>query len=267
MSIFGGDRPDRVMQIPLDQINVNPYQPRKEFDEEKLQELSDSIKEVGLLQPIVVRRVKNGFELIAGERRLRAAKLANIDRLPALVKDFTDQEIARAALIENIQRENLNPLEEAIAFEALLQKFEMTQSELAKQVGKSQSTIANKLRLLKLPEDVKSLITGGQLTERHGRALLVLEEDEERSAIARKIIEDGWNVRQTVSNIETMKEIAASVSEELPNKRRSALIRDVRIFINAIKSAFNTMKESGVSAEMEQSENETYHEFIIRVPK
>ena len=264
MNFFGGDRPDKVIQIPLNQIKINPYQPRKEFDLQKLEELSQSIKDIGLLQPIVVRKKDHGYELIAGERRLRASKLAELKKIPALVKNFTDNEIARAALIENIQRENLNPLEEALAFNSLLKTFKMTQAELAKQVGKSQSTIANKMRLLKLPDDVKGLISGGQLTERHGRALLVLPE-QQRSEIAQTIIDQGWNVRQTVKNIETMVEVAATA--ERIAKRRPVVIRDVRIFVNAITSAYKSMKEAGIEAELNQNESDEYHEFVIKIPK
>ena len=264
MSFFGGDKPDKVVHIPLKQIKYNPYQPRKEFDESKLQELSQSIQEIGLLQPIVVRRKDGGYELIAGERRLRAAKMANLQRLPALVKNFTDNEIARAALIENIQRENLNPLEEAHAYDSLLKSFKMTQAELAKQVGKSQSTIANKMRLLKLPEDVKGFIAGGQLTERHGRALLALP-SEQRSEVAATIVKQGWNVRQTVANIDSMLEVAAT-AEKL-SRRRPVVVRDVRIFINAITSAFQSMKEAGIEAQMSENDSDDYREFVIRVPK
>ncbi len=264
MNLFGG-KTNKVVEIRMDQIMLNPYQPRKNFDQMRLEELAKSIDEIGLLQPIIVRRHadKPGiYELVAGERRLRAAKLANLEVIPALIRDFDEYEIAQAAIIENVQREDLNPIEEAIAYDKVLYKFGMTQTELARKVGKSQSTIANKLRILKLPAEVKELISEGHITERHGRALLSLESRGDILKLTQDIIEQDLNVKQTIDRIESQKN-----SEAKKKKRRVGFIRDIRIFINTINDAYSTMREAGVDAELVENEYDEYHEFIIRLPK
>jgi ParB family chromosome partitioning protein len=264
MNLFGG-KSNRVIEIRTDQIDVNPYQPRKHFDPVRLKELARSIDEIGLLQPIIVRKHHDKpsmYELVAGERRLRAAKLANLDVIPALIREFDEYEIAQAAIIENVQREDLNPIEEAIAYDKVLYKFGMTQTELAERVGKSQSTIANKLRILKLPTEIKELISEGHLTERHGRALLSIDNRADVLKIAQDIIDFDLNVKQTIDRIEALK-----TNKVKKKRRRIGFIRDVRIFINSINDAYSAMKEAGVDAEMIENDTEDYHEFIIRVPK
>ncbi len=264
MNLFGG-KSNKVVDISIEQIEMNPYQPRKHFDQARLQELANSIDEIGLLQPIIVRKHSDKpgkYELVAGERRLRAAKLTSMNTIPALVKDYDEYEIAQAAIIENVQREDLNPIEEAVAYDKVLYKFGMTQTELAKKVGKSQSTIANKLRILRLPVDVKGLISNGHITERHGRALLSLDSKADILTIAQEIIDKELNVKQTIERIEDFKN-----KKPKKKRRRVGYIRDVRIFVNTINNAYEAMLEAGVKAELQENENDQYHEFIIRIPK
>lgn len=192
------DEGERVVQIPVNQIEPSSYQPRRLFDEEKLEELASSIKEHGVVQPIVVRRSDKGmYELVAGERRWRACRRLEMETIPAVIKDMTDMQTTEVALIENIQREDLNPLEEAWAYRTLLEEFELTQEELARRVGKSRPYIANTVRLLQLPEKVKELVGQGYLTAGHGRALLGLPHAEDILRVGEAVKEKGLNVRET----------------------------------------------------------------------
>ncbi len=287
----------RVTEIDVERIELNPYQPRKLFDQGKLNELALSIKEVGLLQPLIVRKKagKAGYyELIAGERRLRAAKIAGLKKVAAIIRDFDEDEAAQVALIENLQREDLNPVEEAMAFERLLHYFAWTQQELAQRLGKSQSAIANKIRLLKLPDSVLSHIALGRLTERHGRALLQLDNPLEMEAWAEEAIAGeysvaylqsaiseelgagkdaaGDNAEKSIRQEGQMRAIFAEVEEvveekEIKKPRRVVFIRDVRIFVNTILKAFKTMQDAGIAADMLQEEEDDAYIFHIRVPK
>ncbi|TYP57412.1 ParB/RepB/Spo0J family partition protein [Thermosediminibacter litoriperuensis] len=194
-----------IQEINLNEIRPNEHQPRKAFDDEKLSELAASIREHGILQPVILRKVKNGYEIVAGERRWRAAKMAGIDKIPAVVKELTDAEVMQIALIENLQREDLNPLEEAAAYKRLMEEFGMTQEELAMRIGKSRSQIANIVRLLNLEPEIQRMINEGRLTAGHARALLAIEDPRERIKIARRITEENISVRET-------EEIAKTVS-------------------------------------------------------
>ena len=186
-----------IVEIPLTEIRSNPYQPRKDFDEESLKEFADSIKEHGVIQPIIVKKSIKGYELIAGERRTRASKMAGKTTIPAIIRDMTDQEMMEIALIENIQRQNLNPIEEASAFEHIIQVNNLTQEETAKRFGKSRSYITNLLGLLNLPEPVKKYVQEGKISMGHARVLSKLSDEEQITKIANKIIEDGLSVRDT----------------------------------------------------------------------
>lgn len=189
---------ETVIEIPLEDIVPGQRQARKTFDEAKLRELSASIKDLGVIQPIVVRMGKEGgFELIAGERRWRASKEAGLKMIPAVVRDFKDEDAAAVSLVENIQRADLNPLEEAAAYKQLMEDYGMTQEQLAGRVGKSRSLIANTIRLLELPESIKTLVYSNDLTAGHARALLALTGKEKRIAAAEAIKNQGLNVRQT----------------------------------------------------------------------
>lgn len=196
-----------LMQLSVEQIQPNPYQPRQHFDLERLQELANSIRVQGVLQPIVVRRQAQGFELIAGERRWRAAQLAGCVTIPALVKKASEQEVLALALLENLQREDLNPLEEARAYQRLQVEFNLRQEDVAQCVGKDRSTIANVLRLLKLPLSLQEDIETGRLTMGHARALLALESEEEQQRLRDQILAAGLSVRETEAQVRSRKQV------------------------------------------------------------
>lgn len=191
------ERVNIVLNVPIEHIRANPNQPRKEFDEERLEELAESLKTHGLIQPITVRYIgEKRFELISGERRLRAAKLAGIPEIPAYIREADDEQSMAFALIENIQREDLNPLEVAMAYKRLVVEFEYTQAEVANRVGKNRTTVTNMMRLLHLPDFIQTALIGNEISIGHARALITIEDKKAQSAILDKIIKQGWNVRQ-----------------------------------------------------------------------
>lgn len=189
------DDKDVIQYIQLSEIRKNPYQPRTEFKEEKLHELSESIKEHGILQPIIVRQSIKGYDIVAGERRFRATEIAGMETIPVIVKEMTDQEMMELAIIENLQRENLNPLEEAVSYRELMEQLQMTQSEIAKRLGKSRPYIANMIRILNLPVKIKNLINDGKLTGGHGRTLLGIKDQVQQEEAARKAVREEMSVR------------------------------------------------------------------------
>lgn len=196
---------DKVIEIPLKELRPNPFQPRKAFDDDNIQELADSIAQHGVIQPIIVRKVLKGYEIIAGERRFRASQVAGKKSIPAVVRSFTDQQVMEIALIENLQRENLNAMEIATAYQALMEEFKLTQEDLSARVGKSRSHIANFLRLLSLPEAVKEHVSRGTLSMGHARALVGIKKEDIILLLAQRAIEEGWSVRQleeAVQNLE-----------------------------------------------------------------
>ncbi|WP_458120613.1 ParB/RepB/Spo0J family partition protein [Paenibacillus sp. Z6-24] len=196
---------DKVIEIPLKELRPNPFQPRKAFDDDNIQELADSIAQHGVIQPIIVRKVLKGYEIIAGERRFRASQVAGKKSIPAVVRSFTDQQVMEIALIENLQRENLNAMEIATAYQALMEEFKLTQEDLSARVGKSRSHIANFLRLLSLPEAVKDHVSRGTLSMGHARALVGIKKEDIILLLAQRAIEEGWSVRQleeAVQNLE-----------------------------------------------------------------
>lgn len=257
----------KVVMIPIANIRPNPYQPRKVFDKVMLEELSNSIKEFGVIQPINVRVInENTFELIAGERRLRAAKIAKLENIPAIVIDVNDKDSAILALIENLQRENLNYFEEAEGYYNLMEDYNLTQEDIAKQVGKSQSTIANKLRLLKLSDKVVKILLDHHLSERHARALLKLPSTELQLAILDKVIIQSLNVKKTEELIDNT--LHKVINEEKIDSKQSTYlkryIKDIRVFTNTIKQSVEMMKESGINIQYKLEEsNEAYHISII----
>ena len=240
----------QVLQVPLSKIVPNPYQPRKEFESEALSELADSIRQYGVLQPLLVAPGKDGtYILIAGERRLRASIMAGLGTVPVIVSEYTTQQIAEIALIENLQRKDLHYLEEAEGYEKLVNTFHLTQESMAIRVGKKQSTIANKLRLLRLPVSVRNKLHDSKLTERHARVLLKLENEETQRAVLQKVLKGNLNVRQTEALVEkTLKE-----NGKLDKKKpRIVIVNDVRIYLNSIRDIMETVKTSGIPASMEQ---------------
>ena len=243
----------QVLQVPLSKIVPNPYQPRKEFESEALSELADSIRQYGVLQPLLVAPGKDGtYILIAGERRLRASIMAGLGTVPVIVSEYTTQQIAEIALIENLQRKDLHYLEEAEGYEKLVNTFHLTQESMAIRVGKKQSTIANKLRLLRLPVSVRNKLHDSKLTERHARVLLKLENEETQKAVLQKVLKGNLNVRQTEALVEkTLKE-----NGKLDKKKpRIVIVNDVRIYLNSIREIMDTVKTSGIPASMEQDVN------------
>ena len=180
---------DEIVEIPLDELRPNPYQPRKIFKDEALEELASSIKEHGVFQPVIVKRSIKGYEIIAGERRVRASKLAGMETIPAIIRDFTDEEMMEISLLENLQRENLNPIEEALAYKNLIEKLNLTQEELSKKVGKSRSHITNIVGILRLPSEVQKMIASNELSMSHAKILSKLDSEEEILEMARKIVD------------------------------------------------------------------------------
>ena len=240
-----------VIRVPRTSVVPNPYQPRKEFEPEALQELAASIRQYGVLQPLLVAPGPDGtYILIAGERRLRASGLAGLETVPVIVSDYTNQQIAEIAMIENLQRRDLHFLEEAEGYEKLLDTFHMTQETMAVKVGKKQSTIANKLRLLKLSPALRQKIHDSDLTERHARVLLKLDSDEEREAVVDKAVKDGLTVRQTEALVEKMLKAAGKQKKRKP---RIVIVNDVRIYLNSIRQVMDMVRASGIPSSMDQS--------------
>lgn len=242
----------RIIQVPVADVQPNPYQPRKHFDPEALADLAHSISLYGVLQPLLVAlRTEGGYMLIAGERRLRAAKLANVSTVPVIVSEYTSQQIAEIALIENLQREDLHYLEEADGYEKLMTQFQLTQESMASRIGKKQSTIANKLRLLKLTDNVRTLLKRENLTERHARALLRLLEEQDQLSVIGEILKNGLNVRQTETYVEHYLEENQHAGR-LKKTKRLMIIQDVRIYLNSIKQIAKSMEGSGIPVKVEQ---------------
>ena len=240
----------QVLHIPLSKIVPNPYQPRKEFESEALSELADSIRQYGVLQPLLVAPGKDDtYILIAGERRLRASTMAGLGTVPVIVSEYTSQQIAEIALIENLQRKDLHYLEEAEGYERLVNTFHLTQESMAIRVGKKQSTIANKLRLLRLPGSVRKKLHDSDLTERHARILLKLENEDLQKAVLRKVLKGHLNVRQTEALVEKTLKEAGKLNQKKP---RLVIVNDVRIYLNSIKEIMETVKTSGIPSSMEQ---------------
>jgi len=204
------------IMVRINEVEPNRDQPRKDFDEDALMELADSIRQFGILQPLLVQKKKNYYEIIAGERRWRAAKLAGIKEVPIIVKDYTDQEIVEISLIENIQRENLNPIEEAMAFKRLLQEFQLKQDEVAEKVAKSRTAITNSLRLLKLDERVQEMVIEGKLSSGHARAIISIEDKEKQYMVAQKIFDEKLNVRDVEKLVKNIDKLDKPVEKSKP---------------------------------------------------
>lgn len=258
-----------ITYVSIEAIRPNPYQPRKQFNKVALEELCESIKYYGVLQPINVRKItSNTYELVAGERRLRAATMAGLKEIPTIIVNVDDNDSAVIALIENLQREDLSYMEEAEGYNNLLIEHGFTQEELAQKIGKSQSTIANKIRLLKLPPLVKKIIADNNLTERHARALLKLHDEQLQLKVLRHVCEKGLNVKRTEELVErAIERYTKGIKEKVPEKKMTKAIKDIRIFVNTIKQAIDLMKKSGVNAKAAQIDRGEYIEFVVRVPK
>ena len=254
---------DQIHNIPIKKIRPNPYQPRKDFEPEKIAELMQSIRTYGLLQPVIVRKTEAGFELVAGERRLRACRQLGWTEIPVVIKEFSENAMATVALIENLQRENLSYFEEAAGYERLLREFNLTQEVLAQRIGKSQSTIANKLRLLKLPPKIKEKLIIHELTERHARALLKLPTEEAQEIILREICNLGYTVKQTEQRVASFLQ-----QWEKPQKeRKKVIIRDIRIFLNTVRQAVTLLESGGLGPKLKEKDLGDFLEITITIPK
>jgi len=255
---------NKILSIPISQIAPNPHQPRQQFPPEALRELSDSIRQHGILQPLTVRKGQHSYILVAGERRLRAAGLAGLSRVPCLLVEGGSEDSAVLALVENLQRSDLHYLEEAQAIARLISEHHMSQEEAAVKLGRSQSAVANKLRLLRLSGDCCRLLRENALTERHARAVLRLEDEEERLAALRWIAKEKLNVAQTEAYIEA---VLSEAQTAPPQPRRALILKDVRLFLNSLTRGVTLMREAGVEADVSRRETENEIVVTVHIPR
>lgn len=274
MSLFSFMRHDeevpknkQIQDLELDKIVPNRYQPRREFSDDSIKELAETLDKDGLLQPIVVREDDDQYEIIAGERRYRAAKSLGWKTIPAIVKNMNDDQAASLALIENLQREDLNPIDEAKAYTNLMKLNDLTQTALAKDMGKSQSYVANKLRLLKLSDEVQQALIAGKITARHGRALISLSEDDQKRVL-KEIEEKGLNVKQTE---EIAKDVNAYFNPKPKEKESKRVVKrvpkDLKVQINTIKKAVKLAKDSGIKVKIKEDNNPDDYRITIELKR
>lgn len=248
-------------QIDINKIVANENQPRKVFDDEKIEELATSIKENGLIQPIIVRKYNRGYQIIAGERRFRACKLAGLKTVPCVIKDIDDKQVDTFAIIENIQREDLSPIEEAKAYKTLIDTYKMNQTELANKVGKKQSTIANKLRLLKLSDDVKYALKAKQITERHARAMLSLDKEAQQQ-ILKEVLKKSLNVKQTESLINKPEK-----NKPKAKKGPTKISKNMKIAMNTLNQAIELIQKTGIEVMSETQEADEEYIITLKIKK
>ena len=266
-------REREVARIPIDAIRPNPYQPRRVFAQDALEELCASIKQYGLLQPISVRKLgSDSFELIAGERRLRACRMAGMKFIDAIIFSTYEQDSAVIAMMENLQRENLHSMEEAEGYQNLSRDHGLSQDELARRLGKNQSTIANKMRILKLPMVVKRMLLQYSLTERHARALLRLHDEEMQMHVIQIIVQQNLNVKATEDLVErTISRMYGIEKEEEEQSRTrpskiSGFVRDTRLFVNSLRTVVQQMADAGLNPKLESKDKEEGMEIKIWIP-
>lgn len=253
---------DKLIQIPIEQIQASRYQPRLKFDEKGLEELAQSIRENGLIQPITVRQVQDHYEIVAGERRLRACRIVGLDTVDCYVMTPTENQAAQMALVENVQREDLTAVEEAKAYVQIMRQAELTQEQVAAKIGKSQSTVANKIRLLNLPEEIQKGVTDKVITERHARALLVLPEELQSQAY-HYIVDRSLNVRQTEAYVEKIAD-----PEKIHRRQKTkGFTRNVQVGINSVNQCVRLIKKMGIDVVTETDETLTDVRIIVRFLK
>ena len=252
----------RVLFLPVDAIAPNPDQPRRQFDRAGLEELADSIQTMGLLQPLTVRRREGGWELVAGERRLRAARLAGLEEVPCLALQTDSRSSSLLALVENLQRQDLDFWEEALALRRLIDTYHLSREEVARRLGKSQSAVANKLRLLNLPQEVLTLLREGGAGERHARALLRLEDPDLQLKAAGQVVQRGLTVAQTEAMVESVLE-----KQNRPAPRRTFIVKDVRLFLNTVTRSLDLMRSAGVDARCRREDTDEEILLTIRIPR
>ena len=260
---------EEVVKIPIEKIIPNRYQPRTVFDDERIEELARTIHTHGVIQPIVIRPITDqpgSYEIIAGERRYRAMKSLQWTDVPAIVRDLNDRETASIALIENLQREELTAIEEALAYQQLLEMHSLTQEALAQRLGKGQSTVANKLRLLKLPQFVQDAILNREISERHARALIAIKDEQLQLQLIAATKEFDWNVRQLEDQIQKiLQPEEPEVKKQKP--KRKAISKDVRIALNTIKQSLSMVSKSGINVKTEEEDTEDYYQITVKIPK
>lgn len=255
-----------VVQLTVNQIVPNAFQPRTQFDDEKIKELAQTLQTHGMIQPIVVRQKdEEEFEVIAGERRLRAAKLLGWETISAIIRNMSDTETASVALIENIQREELSVIEEAKAYAQLIKMHSLTQEALAQRLGKSQSTVANRLRLLSLPEEIQLALIEKKMTERHARALMKLKDEEHQLKFFREIVDKQLNVRETEELINDFLNKDAKKKKVRPKSK--FISKDIRIATNTIRRSLKMISDTGINVESQEEELDDYYQITIRVKK
>lgn len=256
-----------IIYLPVDKVMPNPCQPRKFFERSQLEDLANSIKEYGVLQPISVRLINGtSYELVSGERRLRASRMAGLETIPAIVININDQDSAALAIIENVQRQDLNFIEEAEGLQNLITDYYFTQESLAERIGKKQSAVANKLRILKLSRNVHNMLIENGLTERHARALLRLPDEKTQIEVTKKIISDNMSVKKTEEFIELInRKIAEKGTKVTVAKKTKPFVKDIRLFTNTIKQAVDLMNEAGVSTTYDCEENKDGYSISIMI--
>jgi ParB family chromosome partitioning protein len=237
---------DKVIQIPLNKLRPNPYQPRKHFDANALQELAASIREHGIIQPIIVRNVLKDYEIIAGERRFRASQLCGLDTIPAVVRTYTDEQVMEIALIENVQREDLNPIEIAAAYQNIMNELTVTQEELSVKVGKSRSYIANFLRLLQLPEKIKDFVSRGTLTMGHAKSIVSIKDEKVKMSLVEQTIHNQWSVRQLEEEVQKL---------ETPKQKEKRKIKTVNkdVYVQAVEEKLTEQLQTKVAIKAKKS--------------
>ena len=255
-----------IVYLSTEDIVPNPVQPRKLFDDEGLEELSRSIRDYGILNPLSVRLRGSRYELVAGERRLRAARLAGLREVPCILLDVNMEDASLIALVENLQRRDLDFIEEANGINQLIRMFGMSQEEAARRIGKSQSAVANKLRLLRLPPDVLEALRQNGLTERHGRALLRLPDGDRQRAALLYIIDNGLTVAATDAYIDALLQEPEPEAPK-PGSRRTFVLKDVRVFLNTLSRSIDLMKQGGIDAGVQREETEDRLILTISIPK
>ena len=256
---------NNVIEVPIDKISLNPYQPRKIFDSDAIAELAKSIKEYGVIQPITVRRnYIGGYELVSGERRLKASRLINLTHMPCIVIDVTENDSAVIALLENLQRKDLTYWEEAEAMQHLIIDHKYTQEEVAVKLGKSQSAVANRLRILKLPESVKNILQENNLTERHARAILKVHDENDQLKILKQVCDNDLNVARTEEMVSKTIEKVEQERERETGKMMGVV--HLRMFINTINKAVDVVQKAGVKVEANKKENKNFIEYLIKIP-
>ncbi len=259
---------EKIEQVNIESIKPNKFQPRTIFSEDKIEELARTIHIHGVIQPIVVRKTADDkYEIIAGERRYRAMKKLGWLEVPAIIRDLDDKETASIALIENLQREELTAIEEAFAYEKLLELHSLTQEALAQRLGKGQSTVANKLRLLKLPDEIKNAILTKELSERHARALIPLKDSQIQLQLYKEVIEQQWNVKQLEAKIQQLLNPEEGVKEKRKAPKRKSVSKDVRIAVNTIRQSLVLVTKSGIDVKTEEEDSEDFYTITVRIPK